>query len=179
MTTAQLPPAGAYIRRASDGMLGRVLRRYRDQRTAYSQPDCADVEWIDEWTQGILVAGSRSSAPIVILADDEAAAAAAAFASILCPICGGSGLRPGARYNSDTCEAGCQLGRVLGVRPGFDASYAAYQNWHHRINGWSRAPLRYPGSCAVCQAQIAAGTEAWICKIEGRWEIRCTAHPAT
>ena len=195
-----LVESGSFVRRRKDGMVGRAGRSHamaHSHGIAYDQ----DILWIGEWTYGTWVPGRRGAAAMDILEGPEADEARARFARLECPACGGTGakdrrLAPGG-YNACP-EERCRLGRLAGVEPAFDASYADYTRFleasaardaatrsARRSSGtgpgggqaaWRDATLKYAGLCAECGAPLAVGTPAQMRKDGGRWTVRCAAH---
>lgn len=191
-------PAGTFVRREHDGMLGQVGRAWAIVRSGYNQP-IQDVVWLGEWTKGNLYEEIRRRRKIAVLTGAEAAVAAAAFAALTCPVCAGTG-RPNAKvsgtpYGSERCPApDCLLGRRRGVNAQFDASYALYRQEIDAYDAVDRAAqrgdaparleqserelsLRFAAHCTSCGATLSIGETALARRTpEGRWGFRCLRH---
>ena len=185
---------GTFVRRHKDGMIGRAERV---NSMSYSRGISYDqnIMWLGEWTYGTWVPGRRGVAVIEVLDGADADEARARFERLMCPACGGTGAKDRLHAPSDgnRCRAEhCILGRLLGVEPAFDASYAKYRHQTDAPNAdkgsqtspktdgavaeWHDAVLKYAGTCVECGASLGAGVAAQMRKADGRWAIRCAGH---
>jgi hypothetical protein len=203
-TLLHLPiPAGSFVRRVHDGMLGRAERAHTREREGQPEVD-QEVRWLGEWAPGNLYTDLVHGRRAVLLEGAEAEAARVAFAAITCPTCAGTGRRdrvatlpisdPAERCPSRSCAGG----RRLGVDERLDASYAT---WKHETAarettarlyteaGRSRAELeaaratperpvtlRFPATCLECGRRIPVGEKALVKRADERWTIRCMTH---